>query len=140
MDSNIDKLVLKRFCGEEYYLVDSSSYSIKDNKLLITVNFREGTNLHEDTKELMEEPSLSLSFDLSNSLEKGIVLNNPDNNDTYFYYCEYIDLSNIRLEILDIKNNQILIKLSAECTDINYYDGSKGNDSLTLTAWIDGEK
>ncbi len=27
--------------------------------------------------------------------------------------------------------------ICGECCDVNYYDGSKGNDVLEITAWID---
>ena len=58
-------LTIKRFCGEEYYPLDSASWSIWDGRVFcVEMNFGEGTGLHEDTAYLAQEPLWELYFDM----------------------------------------------------------------------------
>ena len=142
-ENMMDKLILKRFCGEEYYPLESASWSIWKDHLLVEMNFTAGENLHEDTEYLEQEPSWELCFTLENEklLVPGLVLENKDNeeNETNFYYCEHNLTYDNRLEILDREDDRLLLKITGICCDVNYYDGSKGNDSLEITLWIDQE-
>ena len=139
MENKTNELILKRFCGEEYYEIDNSSWRIDNNHLFLELNFKEGTNLHEDTKELNESPSLDLYFKTvisESDIKKGLVCDEIDNANTYFYYCEYNDVFNTKLEVLDRIEDKVLFKIICECCDVNYYDGSKGNNTLEVTTWV----
>ena len=74
-------------------------------------------------------------------VQSGMVLEEKDNiaDETHFYYCEHLPTLNNRLEVLDRDGDRILFKITGECCDVNYYDGSKGNNLLEITAWIDKE-
>lgn len=49
----LNTLILKRFCGEEYYPIESARWSIWDAETFcVEMWFEEGRNLHEDTEEL----------------------------------------------------------------------------------------
>ena len=140
----LNTLVLKRFCGNEYYPIDSANWSIDDSTTLgVEMWFKEGRNLHEDTEELAQEPVWELYFTISpmneENVKPGMVLEEKDNHadETHFYYCEHQPTLNNHLEVLDRDGDRILFRITGECCDVNYYDGSKGNDILEITAWID---
>ena len=139
----LNTLIIKRFCGEECYPLQNGTWSIDDNELSIEMNFGPGTNLHEDTAYLEEEPGWNLYFDTTNvtneSVKSGLILNEANEDETYIYYCECMSTFENHLEILERKGDDILVKVTGECCDINYYDGSKGNDILEVTAWISKE-
>ena len=133
-------LKLKRFCGEETYPLKEAKWYMIDRDLWIDMEFAEGHDLHEDTEYLAQEPVWELRFDAAddNILQKGCILTNENDEeeDGNFYYCEHIPTFHNVLEVLDRKEDEILFKINAVCCDVNYYDGSKGNDELELTAWI----
>ena len=137
-------LTLKRFCGDELYPLVNSKWYLIGKTLWIDLSFDKGEQLHEDTEFLDQEPTWEISFKVDNeeNLQKGCILKNDnvDDEDAIFYYCEHYPTYNNILEILDRNDDQLLIKLSGECCDVNYYDGSKGNDILEMTAWIDKRK
>lgn len=137
-------LIVKRFCGEEFYPLESSKWYMIRNTLWIDLAFGQGEQLHEDTEYLAQEPTWEISFKVDNEemIKQGLVLDNPNEvyEDAIFYYCEHNPTFKNRLEILERNDDKLLIKLSGECCDINYYDGSKGNDTLEMTAWIDKRK
>ena len=55
------------------------------------------------------------------------------------YYCEHYPTEKNRVEVIDRDGDRLLLKISGECCDVNYYDGSKGNDELEITLWVDKE-
>ena len=134
-------LIVKRFCGDEFYPLEHANWYFIGNTLWIDMAFKQGTQLHEDTEFLEQEPTWEVSFkvDSEEMLQKGMIVENSNENDedAIFYYCEHNPTYKNRLEILDREDNKLHIKISGECCDINYYDGSKGNDYLEITAWID---
>lgn len=141
-----DTLILKRFCGEEYYPLETAAWSVYSNTTFcVEMQFAEGTNLHEDTAELDEMPGWELYFNIPPMTEEdirpGMSLEDKDcrEDETHFYYCEHLPTANSHLEVLDRKDDRILVRITAECCDVNYYDGSKGNNGLEITAWIDKE-
>lgn len=134
-------LILKRFCGDEIYPLANANWCISGGELKIDMRFSRGTQLHEDTKYLAEEPSWWIYFSNitdDSILKKGLVLENSNESedDAFLYYCEHNPTYHNRLEILDRINDQLLIRLSAVCCDVNYYDGSKGTNKMEITAWI----
>ena len=145
-DIKLNTLILNRFCGEEYYSIQSASWSIWDGRTLcVEMWFEEGLNLHEDTDYLAQEPGWELYFDVPSitdeMLKPGMILGDTENieDETHFYYCEHLPTYNNKLEILGREDDKILFKITGECCDVNYYDGSKGSDTLEITAWIDEE-
>lgn len=144
METNyLNTLIIRRFCGEEYYPLQNGTWSIDNGKFSVEMNFGLGTNLHEDTADLDEEPSWSLYFDTAcitnESVKSELILNEANEDETYIYYGECTPTFKNYLEILERKDDSILVKVTGECCDINCYDGSKGNDILEITAWISGE-
>lgn len=142
----LNTLILKRFCGEEYYPLESASWSIWDSETFcVEMCFEEGRNLHEDTRELGESPCWELYFNIppmdEEDVKPGMVLEEKDNkeDETHFYYCEHLPTSDNHLEVLDRDGDRIFLKITGECCDVNYYDGSKGNNILKITAWIEKE-
>ena len=142
-NEKLGTLTIKRFCGEEYYPLDSASWSIWDGRVFcVEMNFGEGTGLHEDTEYLAQEPLWELYFDMpSPEVEVGTVFTDEQNreDETHFYYFEHYPTEKNRVEILDMDGDRLLLKITGECCDVNYYDGSKGNDELEITLWIDKE-
>ena len=143
-DMREKELIIKRFCGEEIYpLINSKWYLIRDT-LWIDLAFGKGTLLHEDTEYLDEEPTWELSFkiDGEDNIKKDVIFENKNSidEDAILYYCEHNPTYNNKLEVYDKVDNKLLVRISAECCDVNYYDGSKGNDALELYAWIDKRK
>ncbi len=147
MDNNfLNTLILKRFCGDEHYPLQSAVWSIWDGRVFgVEMYFDEGTDLHEDTEYLAQEPSWELYFNVPGMKEedvsKGLILEEKDNreDETHFYYCEHLTTENNRLEVLNRDEDRILARITGECCDVNYYDGSKGNNTLEITVWIDKE-
>ena len=137
-------LTIKRFCGDELYPLESSKWYTIRNTLWIDLAFAQETQLHEDTEFLAQEPTWELSFKIDNEtiLQKGSVLENANeaDEDALLYYCEHNPTYKNRLEILDRVDDKLQVRISAECCDISFYDGSKGNDVLEFTAWIEKRK
>ena len=141
-----NELIIKRFCGEEVYPLESAAWSIWNSAVLcVEMWFEEGKNLHDDTKALAQAPGWELYFNIppmdEEDVKPGMVLEEKDNrtDETHFYYCEHLPTRNNRIEVLGRDGDRLLLKITGECCDINFYDGSRGNDILEITAWIDKE-
>ncbi len=136
-------LVIRRFCGEEYYPLQSGTWSIWDGRVFcVEMDFGEGTCLHEDTEYLAQEPLWELYFDMpSPEVEVGTIFTDEQNreDETHLYYCEHYPTEKNRVEVLERDGERMLLKITGECCDVNYYDGSKGNDELEITVWLDKE-
>jgi hypothetical protein len=142
---------LSRFCGEELYpIVEAKWYIHKDedgNELWLEIYADYGTVLSEDTESLSAEPHWELTYCAENLSEKdltaGFKIEIPDgdedvtNNVSNFYYCEYEPTRNNTIEILDVNENKLLLRITGEVTDINYYDGSKPDNKITVETWFD---
>jgi hypothetical protein len=142
----MNTLILKRFCGEEYYPLEDAKWSIwNQTTFCLEMSFGEGSSLHEDTEELAESPLWELYFNVpamdEQDVKPGMILEEKDNreDETHFYYCEHQPTANNRLEVLGREGGRILVRVTGECCDVNYYDGSKGNNILEIEAWIDPE-
>ncbi len=108
-------LVLKRFCGEEKYPVETAKWYILEgdgtwddpSTLWLELTFGKGINLHEDTIELGAEPTWEVPF------------------------------SDLELTQAHLKSGFTMIM---ENEDVNYYDGSKPKNELEVIAWFSLEK
>ncbi len=75
---------------------------------------------------------LQIGFDLEQPNEANEV-------DGSFYYLEHQPARNNRMEILARDGNRLKIRVSGSTEDVNYYDGSKPENRLQLTAWFEKE-
>ena len=147
-------LKLTRFCGEELYPIKTADwyfYKNEDtnaNELWLEISTNEGHQLSEDTQYLNGRPHWELTFQLDdlniNDLTSGLKLEiiesyneTLEDNVTNFYYCEHEATDNNHFEIIDKKDNRLLIRLTGEVTDINYYDGSKPKNKIFVETWFE---
>ena len=146
-------LKLSRFCGEELHPVINTTWSLyydEDldmNNLCIHLQADEGTILNEDTKYLNATPNWELNYLAPNlnkdDLKVGFNVEIPEgyNEDhggwiTNFYYCEHEGTDNNTIEILESDGDKLLIRLTGETIDVNFYDGSKPTTKLFVETWF----
>lgn len=144
-------LTLKRFCGDEKYPIESAEWYIMDGDgtwddpytLCLEMQFEAGIELHEDTETLGAEPSWEISFPAlklaEEDLQVGFMMemdNDDEEEEANFYYCEHQPTLKNKMEILEIKDDSLLIHLTGKTEDVNYYDGSKPKNELDVTAWF----
>jgi len=145
-------LSLKRFCGEEKYPVESAEWYILKGDgtwddpctLCLEMTFAAGEELHEDTIGLDAMPSWEVSFPALELTKKDLQIGfamNIDNEDeeANFYYCEHQPTTENKVEVLEVKGNDLLLRITAKTMDVNYYDGSKPMNELEVIAWFSNE-
>lgn len=147
-------LYLSRFCGIETYPVKQAVWELIEgdgteedpDMLCLGMRFARGNHLHEDTRSLRAEPFWEINFykiKISmNILQIGFDLEQPNEAnevDATFYYLEHQPTRNNRMEILARDGNRLKIRVSGSTEDVNYYDGSKPENRLQLTAWFEKE-
>lgn len=145
----MNKLILKRFCGEEIYPVKNATWRILDGdgtwddpySLWLEITCGPGKNLSEDTKSLDAEPNLDISFYAVTLREEGIKAgfimenqNEEDESDALMYYCAHQPMRKNQMEVLEREGDVLVIRLTGETTDVNYYDGSKPDNTIEITA------
>ena len=144
-------LKLLRFCGEELYPITKATWQLyKDdvNELWLEIYAGPGITLSEDTKSLSGQPSWELTYKADNldvsSLKAGFRAEIPSGYDesiedyiTNFYYCEHEPTNNNIIEIIAVEGDRLLIRLTGETLDVNYYDGSKPATKLFLETWFE---
>jgi hypothetical protein len=135
-------LILERFCGRESFPVTTGTWNIFHDEALdtptlcIQLSAGPGIELQEDTKVLRAEPSWEINFVSRNlnesSLQPGATFSVPQGYDeaqggyvTNFYYCSHEATDHNLIEILAVEGSTLLVRLSGQTTDVNYYDGSK---------------
>ena len=123
----LNTLILKRFCGDEYYPIESARWSIwEKTTFCVEIGFKEGTNLQEDTEYLAQKPLWELYFNIPPTdeaeVKPGMLLEEKDNceDETHFYYCEHFPTLNPRLEVLDRDGDRLLFRITGECCDVNF--------------------
>ena len=149
-------LKLTRFCGDEFYPVNKATWHIYENEddnineLWLDVEADYGIILSEDTKALNAEPHWELTYRHENLNTNDLVTgfravipdgydNDIDDTVTNFYYCEHEASDNNVIEILATEGNRLLIRLTGEVTDVNYYDGSKPKNKIFIETWFDAD-
>lgn len=147
-------LKLTRFCGDEFYPINKATWHLyKDeedniNELWLEIYADSGIVLHEDTEYLGAKPHWELTYRAENlninDLTTGFKVEVPYGYDeelndslTNFYYCEHEPSDNNIIEILATEESRLLIRVTAEITDVNYYDGSKPRNKIFVEAWFD---
>jgi hypothetical protein len=155
-DTNKEQSLLKllRFCGEELYPINKATWHIYKNEednineLWLDIEVGVGIALHEDTEYIKAKPHWELTYKDENldenNLQVGFKAEIPsgydeevDDNVTNFYYCEHEPTDNNTIEILAVDKNKLLIRVTGECTDVNFYDGSKPNNRLFVETWFE---
>ena len=147
-------LYLSRFCGIETYPVKQAVWELIEgdgteedpDMLCLGMRFAQGNHLHEDTRSLQAEPFWEINFYKTkipmNILQIGFDLEQPNEAnevDGSFYYLEHQPARNNRMEILARDGNRLKIRVSGSTEDVNYYDGTKPENRLQLTAWFEKE-
>ena len=146
-------LILDRFCGREKHPVAKATWNLYPNEklgmmnLCLLVEAGRGTLLHDDTEALDAEPWWEvdvLETHLSaSSLVPGAKFSVPSGFDetrggyiTNFYYCEHESTDNNAVEILAVEDTRLLIRITGETIDVNFYDGSKSPTKLFIETWF----
>lgn len=152
LEENI--LYLTRFCGVEQYPVRTATWNIiegdgtKDDPdmLCLELTFGIGNGLHEDTVKLKAEPSWEINFYSVeipvSSLLPGFCLEQPNQRkdvDGNLYYTEHQPTTDNRMEIVEVDGTHLKIRLTGITDDVNYYDGSKPQNTMQLVAWFNME-
>ncbi|MFT3880883.1 MAG: hypothetical protein QM703_14625 [Gemmatales bacterium] len=146
-------LFLDRFCGREVYPIIRASWNLYQSEqlglsnLCLLIDAGYGTVLHEDSETLAAKPQwevncIQSSLDLS-SLTPGAHFTVPDGYNesqggyvTNLYYCEHEVSDNHKIEIVKREGDQLLIRMTGETIDINFYDGSKPPTILSVETWF----
>src|SRR5262249_21361250 len=55
---------------------------------------------------------------------------------TNFYYCEHEGTENNLIQILKSDGDRLLLRLTGETIDVNFYDGSKPPTKLRVETWF----
>lgn len=148
-------LFMKRFNGIEQYQVKETFWNLYNDAGMITLCL----SLSSDKAIEQEEDTASffglLSWELNlidekladNKLQAGFSAVIPEAYDeskegwiTNFYYSSHEGSDNNKIEILDRKDDQLLLKLTGEIMDVNYYDNSKPKSQLLLEAWFEHDE
>ena len=144
-------LKLTRFCGEEIFPIVEAVWYINEeenelNSLWLEIHAGIGTTC-EDTNDEEVEPVWQLTYNAENLNEKdlqaGYKIEIPDgdedvsDNVTNFYYFEHEPTHNNTIEILGRKDKKLLIRIVGEVTDVNYYDGSKPDNKISVETWFE---
>jgi hypothetical protein len=155
---NVDKvmfreniLYIERFNGLEEYEIGNAYWNLYQDKskinLCIYLDSNKGIKLNEDLADIFQmlhwELNLVVKFLKEDQLNKGYNVKIPNSYDeglggwiTNFYYFEHEGSENNQIEILERKNDKLLIKITGEIIDVNYYDDSKPKSKLTAITWF----
>ncbi|MEL7118317.1 MAG: hypothetical protein AAFO07_02720 [Bacteroidota bacterium] len=145
-------LIIKRFNGEERYKVKSASWNFYlDNNLktfCVYLKSDESLEIGEDTGSFFSSLNWELNYIDSKlkeeDLVKGFYAEIPEAYDekkegwiTNFYYSSHEGTDKNSIKIIDRFEDKLLLELSGEVIDPNYYDGSKPNAVLLVQTWFD---
>ncbi len=147
-------LYLTRFCGVEQYPIQAAAWHLiagdgtedDPDTLCLDITCKAGNSLHEDTAQLEAEPIWSICFQSVHipvsALQPGFCLEQPNprgDTDGNLYYTEHQPTTDNRMEIIEADGARLKIRLNGITQDVNFYDGSKPQNILQLTAWFDRE-
>jgi hypothetical protein len=146
-------LILDRFCGRETYPVKKATWNLYlDDELglmnlCLWVEAGQGSILHEDTKDLHAEPSWEVNLLTAELVAAPLVVGStfivPYGYEeahggyvTNFYYCEHESTESNMIEVLAAEEERLLLRLTGETVDVNFYDGSKPPTKLSVETWF----
>ncbi|WP_395746142.1 hypothetical protein [Prosthecobacter sp.] len=147
------ELILERFCGREVHPVVRATWNLYRDEdmermtLCINLKAGTGTTLHEDTQELHAKPSWEINLVEPGLVEAMLVSGAewavPEGYDesrggyvTNFYYCSHEPSDDNHIHILAVDGDRLLLSLSGETIDVNFYDGSKAPTKLFVKTWF----
>lgn len=145
-------LLMDRFCGREVYpvrLAEWHHYDFRDDMpptLHLRVEAGLGTTLHEDTETLRQEPFWTVSIcqeGLSiSSLVPGARFLVPvgydesrqDHVTNFFYGTHEVSNQNV-VEILQVIDDRMLVRMEGQIADVNFYD-SRPPSRVSVETWF----
>ena len=144
-------LLMKRFNGDEKYRIQAATWNLyNDNEkmnLCLLIESDEAIAQSEDTASYFQMLNWELNLvekSLEDSqLQSGFTANIPEAYDedgdgwiTNFYFVEHQGSENNKIEIIERQGDQLLIRVSGEIPDVNFYDGSKPHATLLVETWF----
>lgn len=147
-------LKFTRFCGEEIYPLISATWHISEdnkepvNRLYLNIDADYGSIIHDDIEPLESQPCWNLTHiakDFNkNDLKKGLKIEIPDGDDSkrleflsILHYLEAEQVDNNIIEILDVKDDKLLIRITGETIDVNHLSRSRPQMQLFIEAWFE---
>jgi hypothetical protein len=151
----VGTFVLSRFNGDEVFNLERAVIHIEKygNKSCLVIEARTNGSVVKslpDTVELHAEPNAQIILPVSDSEINNLVgkkfslPNSYDKkNNNYaatIYYVEHEPIDANEIEFVSRKKDKFSIKWTGLTKDVNYYDGSKPNTSITIEGWFTSEK
>lgn len=146
-------LILDRFCGQERYSLAVARWNMYfDNEIGLT-NFcivaeaGRGRVIHDSDEDFFAEPWWELNCYVEGASSEvpaaGSQFEIPrgyapefDGYVTNLYYFSHEETNNNVIKVLDVECDKLLLHITGEITDPNFYDGSKPRSSLFVEAWF----
>lgn len=152
--ANPGELRMDRFNGRETYRITWARWNLYEDEsagwmnLWLEVWCGEAIAQAEDTAYLGGSPSWELNFigeELSDlALVPGFRQEIPRGYDktregwiTNFHFCEHDGSDANTLAVLDRDGDRLLLRLTGEVIDVNYYDDSKPRSKLLVETWFE---
>ena len=144
-------LSLDRFNGREQYAVSKATIEVYEENNGYRVDFdveTEETPLKTlpDTEELPARPEAnffvkmpSFSWDTLVGSRYEMPCGYDEETEeylTHFYYCEHEETDDNVIQVMEADGGRYHVTITATCTDVNYYDGSKPRTKITIDAWF----
>jgi len=148
------ELHMERFNGLEIYEIEEARWNLyhdeEDGKmnLWLSVACGEAIKQFDDTEEIGGEPQWELNLVEPKLTEAALVPGFraaiPDGHDesrggcvTNFYFAEHDGSDKNTIDIIKTEGSKLLIRLTGEIVDVNYYDDSKSRSKLLVETWFD---
>ena len=142
---------MKRFNGVEKYEIKSATWNIYRDEdkinMCLLVESDQAISQAEDTESIFQMLHWELNLVEKKldeeQLQTGFKAKIPEAYDesrngwiTNFYFCEHEGSENNTIHIIETDKDKLLIRITGEITDVNYYDGSKDNSLLLVETWF----
>ena len=145
------QLLAKRFSGPEVFKITKAHWNLytdgERKNLTLLIECEEGIKLSKQIEYCSESCHWELNLvedEIEDAnLREGFEASIPEGYDesrdgwiTNFYFCEHDGTDQNRIRVEDRKEDRILVTITGQKTDLNYYDGSKPETKLYLKAWF----
>jgi hypothetical protein len=144
---------MERFKGLEIYQIESAKWNFYEDgarggmNLWLSVDGGSAIKQFEDTEYVRGAPDWELNLvevDLKDSiLEAGFRASIPSGYDerrggwiTNLYFTSHDGSDENTIEVLQRDGDRLLIRLTGEIVDVNYYDDSKPRSKLLVETWF----
>ena len=145
-----DELWINRFLGLEIYRIDIAKWNLYRDKEDGRMNFwiylksRTPIKQFEDTEYTIMQPSWELNLvEPSVEIAEGFVASIPTSYDeqrggwiTNFYSGSHGGSEENTIKVLQRDGDRLLIRLTGEIVDPNFYDDSKPRSQLLVETWF----